>query len=57
MARSFRATRRPGLTAVTVATLVALLNGSWEWLRGLDDEVHGQVSRSQGGRSWHRRCA
>ena len=25
MARSFRATRRPGLTAVTVATLVALL--------------------------------
>jgi hypothetical protein len=20
------------------------LNASWEWLRGLDDEVHGQVS-------------
>ena len=33
------------------------LNASWEWLRGLDDEVHGQVSCWQGGRSWRRRCA
>jgi uncharacterized membrane protein YoaK (UPF0700 family) len=39
-----RAQGLPLLAPVLVAAVVVALNASWEWLRGLVVEVHGQVS-------------